>query len=60
MMAVMGKRALPEIRLVKMRDRYQGGKPTIFSKEFRSLMEERLLKGEQIILFLNRKTAKVQ
>ncbi len=49
------KRALPEIHLVNMRDRYRGGKPAIFSKELRSLMEERLLKGEQIILFLNRK-----
>ncbi len=49
------KRALPEIHIVNMRGRYRGGKPAIFSKELLHLMEERLLKGEQIILFLNRK-----
>ncbi len=51
----VGKRALPEIHILDMRNRYQSGKPAIFSKELRYLMEEKLLKGEQIILFLNRK-----
>jgi len=49
------RQALPEIYIVNMKGKYRGGKPVLFSGELVHLMEEKLLKGEQTVLFLNRK-----
>ena len=52
--AVSGAR-LPKIYISDMRRELSEGNRSIFSKELRELMEDRLEKKEQIMLFLNRR-----
>lgn len=47
--------ALPNVRLCDMRAELQAGNRSIFSRELSGLMEDRLQKGQQTILFLNRR-----
>ncbi len=46
---------LPSVSIVDLRDELQKGNKTIFSLELVRLMEDRLRKKEQIMLFLNRR-----
>ncbi|MDR2628679.1 MAG: primosomal protein N' [Puniceicoccales bacterium] len=46
---------LPSIEVVDMRHEYSMGKPSIISSRLRELVEDRLAKHEQIILFLNKR-----
>ncbi|OLR64127.1 primosomal protein N' [Peptoniphilus porci] len=46
---------LPETKVVDMRDELIMGNISIFSRELKKAMEEKLKKKEQIILFLNRR-----
>ncbi len=46
---------LPEVSIVDMKEELAAGNKTVFSKKLKSLMEDRLEKGEQIMLFLNRR-----
>ena len=48
-------RPLPEVELVDMREELKEGNLTIFSDRLYRKMEETLEKGQQIILFLNRR-----
>ncbi len=48
-------RKMPEVHIVDMRNELKNGNRTIFSEHLRSAIAERLQKGEQIILFLNRR-----
>lgn len=46
---------LPEVSIVDLREELKNGNRSIFSMELQELMEDRLKKGEQIMLFLNRR-----
>ena len=46
---------MPEMEVVDMRDELRSGNKTLFSKKLYLNMKEKLKKGEQIILFLNRR-----
>ena len=46
---------MPPVEIVDMREEIKRGNRTIFSTTLRATIEERLSKGEQIILFLNRR-----
>ena len=46
---------MPPVEIVDMREELKRGNRTIFSTSLRRAIEERLSKGEQIILFLNRR-----
>lgn len=46
---------LANVKIVDLREELKSGNKTIFSRSLREKMEERLLKGEQIMLFLNRR-----
>ena len=46
---------MPPVEIVDMREELKRGNRTIFSTSLRRTIEERLSKGEQIILFLNRR-----
>jgi primosomal protein N' (replication factor Y) len=46
---------MPPVEIVDMREELKRGNRTIFSTVLRATIEERLSKGEQIILFLNRR-----
>ena len=48
-------RKMPEVHIVDMRTEFKKGNRTIFSDLLRSSIEERLVRREQIILFLNRR-----
>ena len=48
-------RKMPEVHIVDMRTEFKKGNRTIFSELLRSSIEERLVRQEQIILFLNRR-----
>jgi primosomal protein N' (replication factor Y) len=48
---------LPEIDVVDMREELKAGNRTIFSRLLRNEMEQTLKRGEQVILFLNRRGA---
>ena len=48
-------RKMPEVHIVDMRTELKKGNRTIFSELLRSSIEERLIRREQIILFLNRR-----
>lgn len=48
-------REMPEVHIVDMRAELKGGNRTIFSALLRNAIEQRLVKREQIILFLNRR-----
>ncbi len=47
--------ALPGVHIVDMRSELQNGNRSMFSQKLQSMMEERLQKKEQIMLFLNRR-----
>lgn len=46
---------LPEVNIVDLREELKSGNRSIFSRKLQELMEERLSKKEQIMLFLNRR-----
>lgn len=48
-------RKMPDVHIVDMRAEFKKGNRTIFSEVLRSSIEERLVRHEQIILFLNRR-----
>ena len=48
-------RKMPDVHIVDMRNELKKGNRTIFSDLLRSSIEERLVRREQIILFLNRR-----
>ena len=48
-------RAMPETEVVDLREELRMGNSSIFSARLKALMEDRLRKGEQIMLFLNRR-----
>ena len=47
--------SLPKVHIVDMRKELKGGNRSIFSSELAGLMDDRLSKNEQIMLFLNRR-----
>ena len=47
--------ALPVVSVVDLRDELRAGNRTIFSRRIQALIKDRLYKGEQSILFLNRR-----
>ncbi len=46
---------LPEVRICDMRAEMENGNMSIFSKELQNAIEDNLVRGEQSILFLNRR-----
>ena len=46
---------MPPVEIVDMREELKRGNRTIFSRVLRETIEERLSKGQQVILFLNRR-----
>ena len=46
---------LPRVSVVDLREELKAKNKSMFSRELQSKMEDRLLKGEQIMLFLNRR-----
>lgn len=46
---------LPEVNIVDLREELRNGNRSIFSRKLQELMEERLAKKEQMMLFLNRR-----
>ena len=46
---------LPKVEIVDMKEEFNLGNKSIFSKKLRALMEDRLNKGEATILFLNKR-----
>ncbi|WP_044642538.1 primosomal protein N' [Risungbinella massiliensis] len=48
-------RPLPSIKLIDMREELRSGNRSMFSKSLREALQSRLEKGEQSILFLNRR-----
>lgn len=51
----ISKKPLPKSKIVDMREELEQNNRSIFSRELFSAIEDRLYKGEQIILFLNRR-----
>ena len=49
------KSSLPEVEIVDMRKELQRGNRSILSRDLTAKMEEKLQKGEQMMLFLNRR-----
>lgn len=47
--------ALPKVYVADMRAELKEGNRTIFSRKLKELMDDRLAKGEQIMLFLNKR-----
>ncbi len=58
-LAVLGRRIedrpLPEVSIVDQREEFEAGRKSIFSELLREKMTERLSRGEQVILFVNRR-----
>lgn len=50
-----GIRALPEVSIIDLREELKSGNRSMFSKKLQTSMEERLSRGEQTMLFLNRR-----
>ncbi|MBO5279312.1 MAG: primosomal protein N' [Lachnospiraceae bacterium] len=48
-------RTLPAVEIVDLREELKQGNRTMFSRSLRGKMEQRLKKGEQMMLFLNRR-----
>ena len=46
---------LPDVHIVDMKEELVAGNKSVFSRKLKSLMEDRLEKGEQMMLFLNRR-----
>ncbi|GAB7388081.1 primosomal protein N' [Bacillaceae bacterium] len=51
----VGGRALPRVHLVDLREELREGNRSMFSRLLRRMIEERLARREQIVLFLNRR-----
>lgn len=51
----VGGRALPRVQVVDMREELRSDNRSMFSRELYRLIEDRLEKKEQIVLFLNRR-----
>ncbi|MBE3588957.1 MAG: primosomal protein N' [Thermoanaerobacteraceae bacterium] len=51
----IGGRPLPRVKTIDMRQEIRAGNKSLFSRQLREAMTERLSRGEQIILFLNRR-----
>ncbi|WP_407268010.1 primosomal protein N' [Radiobacillus sp. PE A8.2] len=51
----MNKAAMPTVKLVDMRDELHAGNRSMFSRQLKEDIEERLKRKEQIVLFLNRR-----
>lgn len=49
------RRALPEVRVVDMREELKSGNRAIFSRELSAALEDVLARGQQAILYLNRR-----
>lgn len=49
------QKALPNVQIVDLREELQNGNRDIFSEVLKERMEERLERGEQTILFINRR-----
>lgn len=47
--------ALPQCHVVDLREELKSGNRSILSRQLETLMEERLSRGEQVMLFLNRR-----
>ncbi|MBO7401554.1 MAG: primosomal protein N', partial [Lachnospiraceae bacterium] len=50
-----GNAALPKVHIVDMRDEMKKGNMSMFSRKLRALIEDRLEKKQQIMLFINRR-----
>lgn len=50
-----GHRPMPQTLVVDMREEMKAGNRSILSRQLQKAIEERLQKGEQVILFLNRR-----
>ncbi len=50
-----GYSPLPEVNIVDMKEELKAGNTSLFSRSLLAAMEETLARGEQIILFLNRR-----
>lgn len=46
---------LPRVRITDLKEELKDGNKSMFGRELRALMEDRLNRGEQIMLFLNRR-----
>ena len=51
------QRALPQVHIVDMKEELRAGNGTAISRRLREELEENLVRGEQAILFLNRRGA---
>lgn len=51
----MNDRDLPEVSIIDMREELRGGNRSMFSRELFDKLNDRLQKGEQTVLFLNRR-----
>ncbi|UOQ43103.1 primosomal protein N' [Halobacillus salinarum] len=51
----MNEAAMPEVELIDMREELHAGNRSMFSTLLKEKLEERLAKGEQSVLFLNRR-----
>lgn len=47
--------ALPEVSIVDLREELSAGNKSIFSRRLKSAIDDRICKGEQVMLFLNRR-----
>lgn len=47
--------SLPDVHIVDMKEELAAGNKSVFSRKLKNLMEDRLEKGEQMMLFLNRR-----
>ncbi|WP_278199562.1 replication restart helicase PriA [Thermaerobacter marianensis] len=51
----VGRRPLPEVEIVDLRQEFEAGHRSLFSRRLLELMRERLAAREQVLLFLNRR-----
>ncbi|MGC5328742.1 primosomal protein N' [Brevibacillus sp. SYSU BS000544] len=51
----VGGRALPDVHIVDMRNELRSDNRSMFSRDLHQMIEDRLRKQEQIVLFLNRR-----
>src|SRR5699024_1531696 len=49
------EQAMPEVEIVDMREELHAGNRTMFSRNLKEKIEQRIQKGEQIVLLLNRR-----
>ncbi|WP_312115179.1 primosomal protein N' [Brevibacillus reuszeri] len=51
----VGNRPMPEVHVVDMREELQAQNRSMFSRKLHEMIEDRLRKGEQMVIFLNRR-----